>query len=59
MKRIIETLGHPLSDRSRALVLKADRARRIDRLIDYFGDRAPVLAPTRTLAVRPMRSRHA
>ena len=44
MKRRVETWGR--RQRTRMLVFRFDRSRRIDRLIDYFGERlVPVLVP--------------
>jgi len=45
MKRLPEKWNRR-QRRTRMLVLRLDHARRIDRLIDYFGDRlAPVMVP--------------
>jgi hypothetical protein len=49
MKRVAEKWNRR-QRRTRMLVLRLDHARRIDRLIDYFGDR---LVPVMLRACRP------
>lgn len=56
MKRIMKAFACRASDHRRVLPLRADRFRRIDRVIDYFGGLALVAGPTRVLA-RPLRNR--
>ena len=45
MKQLLRLCRRPLRDAAARSVSQLDRPRRIDRVIDFFGDRRPAAAP--------------